>query len=540
MNARVTASRSNRSFQPTDEQAHAADRYASGASLTIEALAGTGKTSTLRHLVHDGPRRRVLYTAFGRKVVADARASFAGRARVSTNHALAFDAIGRRYLEAGRLERRPTARLLVGRYGWTPDTFARLVSPEHGASLVLAAVQSYLQSADDTLGPSHAAACASRRFLSATEAAALTACVTPLAAYVLSEMLDDESDLPVTHDAYLKRYCLMRPSLPYDVVMLDEAQDATPAVLGLLAGQSAQLVLVGDSHQAIYGWRGARNALRDMATEARCSLTQSFRFGPAVAEVANAVLERRCGSSLALRGAPGLRSHVGPLPAPQAILARTNVALVGALVDAVLQGEPRPAVLGGVEELRALLRGVDDLRDGRRPLVPELVDFASYEDLASCADTDAGREYQVLVTLVSQYGTPALRTLLERVRGNEDRPGASLVLSTAHKAKGAEFQSAALLDDFQLPSSGCADLPQDESGNLLYVALTRAREGLDPTRSLAAAHAFASATGSNSWPSDVALDRAPVGLTIVLQARPPAHMLAPSEGRARKLRERSC
>jgi superfamily I DNA/RNA helicase len=66
------------------------------------------------------------------------------------------------------------------------------------------------------------------------------------------------------------------------------------------------------------------------------------------------------------------------------------------------------------------------------------------------------------------------------------------VFSTAHKAKGREFPTVALCDDF-------TDLPRTpeerekwnpEEGNLLYVAATRAQLELDISHCTAAQHAM--------------------------------------------------
>ena len=49
------------------------------------------------------------------------------------------------------------------------------------------------------------------------------------------------------------------------------------------------MIYVGDAHQQIYAWRGAVNAMQQMPLpESR--LTTSFRFGDAIADVANNLL----------------------------------------------------------------------------------------------------------------------------------------------------------------------------------------------------------------------------------------------------------
>ena len=79
----------------------------------------------------------------------------------------------------------------------------------------------------------------------------------------------------------------------YDVILVDEAQDMTPAQAAVLFNQSdkgAVVYLVGDARQRMYRWRGARDSFERVAVCREFTLSESFRFGPAVAAVANALL----------------------------------------------------------------------------------------------------------------------------------------------------------------------------------------------------------------------------------------------------------
>lgn len=58
---------------------------------------------------------------------------------------------------------------------------------------------------------------------------------------------------------------------------------------------------VGDRHQAIYGFRGASNAMELIPSDETFYLTGSFRFGNEVAEVANRILDLK-GDVVHLRG----------------------------------------------------------------------------------------------------------------------------------------------------------------------------------------------------------------------------------------------
>jgi hypothetical protein len=73
----------------------------------------------------------------------------------------------------------------------------------------------------------------------------------------------DEGVVRFDHDHYLKIWALSDPKIPADFLLLDEAQDTNPVVEQVFTAQRAhaQLVMVGDSAQAIYGWRGARDVM---------------------------------------------------------------------------------------------------------------------------------------------------------------------------------------------------------------------------------------------------------------------------------------
>ena len=85
----------------------------------------------------------------------------------------------------------------------------------------------------------------------------------------------------------------------FDVIIIDEAQDFTPCQADVFFRQAqngAIVYLVGDPRQRMYRWRGARDSF-EVQDVGQCQffLTESFRFGPEVAECANAVLTLAAG-----------------------------------------------------------------------------------------------------------------------------------------------------------------------------------------------------------------------------------------------------
>lgn len=98
----------------------------------------------------------------------------------------------------------------------------------------------------------------------------------------------------ITHDGYLKLCQMSRPDLSnrFGAILLNEGQDVNTVIADLVQRQRTIQVMVGDRHQQLYRFRGAQDALSAawMANAEKHYLTQSFRFGPAVAHVTNVIL----------------------------------------------------------------------------------------------------------------------------------------------------------------------------------------------------------------------------------------------------------
>ena len=473
-------------MRPTDEQAQAIDAYLSGESLRIEALAGTGKTTTLKMLVRSGSPRggKIVYTSFAKKVVADAKSSFPASCRVATNHSLAW-AVGRRYQEKGRLQPRVTPHDVTSRLGWSDARFGG-GDARACAYAALRAVEVFCQSAAEAIGPAHAGDATLRMARNdGPRAAYLLPFVVDAARELWAEMVNPVGTMPVTHDVYLKEWTLGNPRIAATTILLDEAQDSNPLLVHVLQRQTGtQLVIVGDRRQAIYGFRGSVDSMDAFGIDQTVHLTQSFRFGPEIAEVANAILADQCDSGVLLRGDPNQPGRVGPIPAPTCFLARTNASLVAQLVN--LQDRTpnlRVGVVGGVSDLIKLVEGADALQCGVPTNHPDLQMFRDWSMVKQASEGDGYSHLRTLVSLVETYGTSALTGSLNRIRGNEDLPAAcDVMLSTAHKAKGAEFEAVRMVDDFTAPGPrNNRELTgwKPEDGNLLYVAVTRARKQLD-------------------------------------------------------------
>lgn len=208
--------------------------------------------------------------------------------------------------------------------------------------------------------------------------------------------------------------------------------------------------------------------------ERRTFLTQSFRFGPAVAEAANTLLGH-LDAALRLVGSPFIESSVDTVDKPNVVLCRTNACAVETALLAQ-QGGRKVHLVGGAADVLGFARAAQQLMDKGFTYHPELVCFNSWQQVQDYVRLDAqGHELAMLVRLVENYGTEVIIQVLEQ---SVPEAQADVVVSTAHKAKGREWDRVLIANDFPAPDDG--SLPDPSELRLAYVAATRAALVLDP------------------------------------------------------------
>jgi hypothetical protein len=460
--------------RPTPEQQAIIDACVTGQNLVIEAGAGTGKTSTLRLASTAMKGRSGLYVAYNRSIADEARRSFPANVSCSTAHSLAFRAIGRNYshrLNSKRLPARETAQLLGIRQPLQVSDNV-LLPPEQLAQLAMSTVKMFCRSADPALTVRHVPGV---NGVDDTGHRQLAWAVLPLAVAAWDDLQRLDGRLTFTPDHYLKMWQLTRPNLNADFVLFDEAQDANPVIADIVQNQgSSQLVAVGDSCQAINGWNGAVDALATWPADQRLFLSQSFRFGPEIADEANKWLEN-LGAVLRLKGTGRIPSSVGSLSSPDAVLCRTNAAGVAQAL-ALLEDGKRVALVGGGDDIKRLAEAARELQLQGWTSHPELAAFRSWGAVLRYVDSDeSGSDLRTFVKLVDSHGPGNVIRVVNQLTGEDH---ADVTVSTAHKSKGREWDRVRIADDFREPATNNDAVPRPDA-MLAYVSVTRAKLVLD-------------------------------------------------------------
>ncbi|GFH53642.1 hypothetical protein CTEN210_10118 [Chaetoceros tenuissimus] len=317
----------------------------------------------------------------------------------------------------------------------------------------------------------------------------------------------------ITHDAYMKAAQIERMKISFDFVLVDEAQDMTNCQADLIWGVCSKVkgritYLVGDIYQQIYRFRGAGTAFYDttVGSQQKFNLSGSFRFGSNIASLASSILLARKGQKLFGRSELEGEIHMSTM-SRGVVLCRSNVGMLTYLFQnhpkrwCYLDGSrktPQQQTKPWQLKLEEFCMGLDenDTADKKESLVSFVYKgerFTEMKEILEYARDESDSELSKAIETVSflhQYGQTlqgfykSLDASFAPLGKDEDvNDYKGIVIGTIHKAKGLEFDNVYIHDDFnwyQLEKS--LDETQEYSifdeANLLYVAVTRAREHL--------------------------------------------------------------
>lgn len=449
--------------------------------VVAKAFAGAGKTTTARGYANARPEAKILYICLNKANQMEAAATFGPNVEARTSHSLAYGEIGHRFKSQ-----------IV--HSWKARAFASemSISDARIAASTQSLLTQFFHSRDREIDEGHALGAQEEFSLSAGD---VGNCIS-IARLAWSRMQTPGHLIGIPHDAYLKMWALKKPVLSkYTHIILDEAQDSNPVTAEVIERQRhAKRLLIGDPHQSIYLFRGAVNAMEHFESIGATVLPMpnTWRFGPAIADMANTLLGFFKMESTQIIGCGPVRRNNGG-GSPRAVLARTNVGLFAEA--AVVHGKDTHWI-GGVESARLdLLLSAYSLYCGKRSIVtdPVMASYPSWSAYQAEAEATRDTEANILIRMVNDYRHD-LPKIVSALRSNAvpTQEQAKLVLSTGHKAKGLDWDRVTLAEDFSSLGKCLAErltnphqrMPAalEQEINLLYVALTRGRIEVTPNR----------------------------------------------------------
>jgi superfamily I DNA/RNA helicase len=445
--------------------------------LLVSAFAGTGKTTVLVEYARKRPNSRFLYLVFNEKMAKEAKNKFTSNTECKTLHSIAYREVG--YLYKHKLSNKLTNYqikeiLMLDHSQETVDVCKQLnfILNEYCYSNI-----NEIDNFFNTMG-----------FISVK--------VKTFFKMLWKKITDISNTLPITHDVYFKLYIIRKPKLNYDYILLDEAQDSNKAIVNLVIEQlkyNKQLIMVGDKHQSIYEFRGSYNVFNNIVPTHVLELTHSFRFGQNIADVANNLFNKLTTEIVNVKGSEVINDMVGTIDTEQpfTIITRTNA---GVFTRAALMASNNKKIhfIGGSKNY-AFNKLLDIFhlynKENDKIKTAELFKFKNYTELKRFAEHNTDNEIKYLIQLVEKYKNK-IPGMIEKIYHAErfNMNDADVVITTAHKSKGLEFNQVMLGNDFPTFLTKDNEIKfeniKKEELNILYVALTRAKNVLQLNKSL--------------------------------------------------------
>jgi DNA helicase-2/ATP-dependent DNA helicase PcrA len=462
-------------------------------NLVVAAYAGTGKTTTMLEAARRSPESRILVCAFNKRIAEELTAKARDpRVECKTLHGLGFGII-RKFRQNVIIAKDGRGLALAQAVCGDSDpvecvklagkacTYAREMAPlaKDWRELIDIVLDFDLMPAEEWEEYGwNAETVAQRAYLAMQEAK------KPAVEIDFTDMIF----LPVAMGWARKVYPL---------VIVDEAQDMNACQL-LLAQMvcKGRIAVVGDRHQAIYGFRGADSGSLDRlkaayrAEERPLSIT--YRCPRSVVKEAQAFVPDYTAADSAPEGAVSA-IHEEELyklaDRGDAVISRKNADLISAALRFIRAGKAAQVIGRDIAAgLRAL---VNELATGRaKDSIPELLRrLESWRERQvvriKAQTTDQDRQAARIVAMQDKVdtlvaicegaaGVPELRSRLERLF-TDTASGATITCASVHRSKGLEFPRVFLLDwtfRHAHPKAG------QEERNIRYVAVTRAQREL--------------------------------------------------------------
>lgn len=472
-------------------------------SFKINAVAGSGKTTTLLEYAKKNSHLKILYLAYNKSLQLQLQDKLQeyklSHMQVSTIHSLAYNKIqAYNYNLAHDLKNQVIERVLTG-YEQTFNQKAYYPIPEYVA-LIKDLINFYCNSSLIALDTKLLDSYKKQSDLGAKILELISKNEKRVLAHIkhiLSSMKNKIID--ATHDFYLKMFYLNKSissNLGYDLILIDEAQDISDVMIGIVESQNCRRIYVGDSFQQIYSFRFATNALNKIDLPS-FDLTQSFRFGNDYAKTLqnnlNTLYEINASKPLKISGTNQI-TKIGKdsidFNKQFCVIARSTFGLIQQIVY-FIHDKKKVYFEGGYGSYSFMNQTVYSIfylkqKKNDKITIDEIKDFETIGELEQFAKDTKNQDYLNIIKFINTYGDNIFE-INKKIKEHlvSDKNQADIIFTTTHKSKGLEYEQVLMADDFiskkEIVNTKNKISHQriNEELNIYYVAATRAKKAIE-------------------------------------------------------------
>lgn len=486
-------------FKPSGQQKDIIEAVDVYDSIKVHAFAGTGKTTTLREIATAYPNLNFLYLAFNKAVQKEAEERFPQNVTVKTTHGFALSYV-RNFLpiDFRSLGQNLNVKTIQMRYKLQKTEYVKALAI---SKLFAKFCHSDYDKLDENILRELLKTDHELNVMMMGKKVSLTD-VNFYIGLIFKDM--EKGAIPMSHDFYVKYFQLnidkFKDMINYDVVMLDEAQDTNEITMSIVNKLNGKKIFVGDAHQQIYSFRGSLNAMDKFVCEKDLHLTETFRFPNKISDDANYVLNNFLGEKNKIISY--FPNKTGDIET-KCYITRTNAGLIELFNNLTTDGK----IVKTVRDVDSIFGLVNTLyhfdrdptikyrTDERRKLqVQWILMFKDMDEVKSYIEDTNDIELKNSVKLVEEYGSRII-DIYEKAKANRRKRKVDAFLTTAHTAKGQEWDQVMLHYDFPdiletIANTECTTLKdfrrslnsdffkesyrtEIEELNLFYVAITR-------------------------------------------------------------------
>lgn len=438
-----------------------ASKMKRGEIIKINACAGSGKTFILSKIAEANKEKKFLYLAFNKSIASEFSKKQIQNIDVKTIHSLAFNFLAKKMKNIDLV------------HAYTIFDIQEFF-PSANTNELISILRNFEQ------------------FLINDKKEIETYHIEKLWNLVL------ERRLGVSHNFYLKYYFLNKDSQEiskkYDFVFLDEAQDTNQIMLDIVLNNECSKILVGDTHQNIYGFNNTINAMKTLETNYSKYLSKSFRSSDNVVNYAKYFLDKYSNNSkIKMSSALAKDKLYNPSP-KKAFIMRTNSGIID-FIDKIREKEniEEYLLMKNPKTIFNLIFDLINFRSNNFSRISKensfLHNFSSMIQLKNYAEETFDSELQnSLIMINKDYDFKELSSLSKRLY-SENGLNKNKIITNAHISKGLEWDIVELYKDFPNLSELAKKIEKEKNRekkeqmefsfeqevNLFYVAITRAK-----------------------------------------------------------------
>ena len=467
-------------MQPTKEQQDILDQITASptTNLMINALAGTGKSATLKMIDRIHPTTPALYLVFAKRnqleaVAAQKAGEFASTTRIKTFNGLGHGIWSKAIAHKITLDKDKT------RNAWR------------------ALIDDLTRAEQSELWPHYSVV------MDGVEKAKSLGYVPPAVKFKHTGLIDRHhlhlamDERPTDHAAEIiddilqvsisKAYAgiidfndqIYMPALfggaypRFPRIMVDEYQDQSPVNHALLARLvKGNIIGVGDPNQNIYGFRGAKSGGMASAVErylmCELPLSVSFRCPSAIVEAARWRVPHFQWSNVGGSVETAEQFHGADFGDGSTIICRNNAPLLRLAFKLISNG--RSVNVMGSELGPRLVNIMKKLGDTSIPQRQVLINIESWRETKLAAGSKSAPDLADCMRVFAEHGD-SLGQAISYAEHLFAQKG-TISLLTGHKSKGLEFDDVYWLDP------DLVDITTEQDANLAYVITTRSKNKL--------------------------------------------------------------